>query len=106
MSERFINKTILTNLTMEIEITKITSKGQVVIPQRIRDKEKIIEGEHFFVYGNGDSIILKRTKRLEALENMKEFEKVFRSAWKTAKEKGVKKEDVAEEIKAVRKKEN
>lgn len=102
---RFINKNILTNLTMEIEITKITSKGQVVIPQGIRDKEGIKEGESFFVYGDGDSIILKRTKKLKASKNIKEFEKVFKNSWKTAKEKGITKEDVVEEIKAVRNKE-
>ena len=87
-------------------MTKITSKGQVVIPQGIRDKEGIREGERFFVYGDGDYIILKRTKKLEVLKNMREFERIFRSAWKTAKERGIKKEDVAEEIRAVRNKEN
>ena len=98
--KRFINKTILTILTMEIETTKITSKGQVVIPRDIREKEGIKEGEHFFVYGSGDSIILKRVKNLEAVKNIDEFEKVFRSAWKTAKEKGITGKDVTEVIRS------
>ena len=51
---------------MEIEITKMTSKGQVVIPQDVREEANIEEGEKFFVYISGDSIILKRTKNLKA----------------------------------------
>ena len=70
---------------MEIEITKITSKGQVVIPREIREKANIEEGEKFFVYFNGDSIILKRTRNLRSATSMKEFERVFKNAWKTAK---------------------
>ncbi len=102
MNETFINKTILTSLTMEIEITKMTSKGQVVIPQDIREKAEIEEGEKFFVYVSGDSIILKRTKDFKSAKSMEEFERVFKSAWKIAKSKGITKEDVEKEIKAVR----
>ena len=102
LTQTFINKTILTNLTMEIEMTKITSKGQVVIPQQIRDKAGIVEGERFFVYNNKDSIILKRAKELEASKDIKEFENVFKSMWKTAKERKITKKDIEEEIKAVR----
>ena len=47
--KRFINKTILTILTMEIETTKITSKGQVVIPRDIREKEGIKEKNNHFL---------------------------------------------------------
>jgi len=101
-TQTFINKTILTNLTMEIEMTKITSKGQVVIPQQIREKAGIAEGERFFVYNSEDSIILKRAKKLEASKDIKEFENVFKSMWKTAKERKITKKDIEEEIKAVR----
>ncbi|MCH7568190.1 MAG: AbrB/MazE/SpoVT family DNA-binding domain-containing protein [Nanoarchaeota archaeon] len=87
---------------MEIEITKITSRGQVVIPQEIREKARIKEGERFFVYISDDSIVLKRTKNLEAARSFKEFERVFKSAWKTAKARGITKKDVEKEIKDVR----
>jgi AbrB family looped-hinge helix DNA binding protein len=89
---------------MEIEITKITSKGQIVIPQEIREKAKIAEGERFFVYQKDDSIILKRTKKLEASEGIEEFERVFKSAWKTAKERGITRKDVKEAITETRRK--
>ena len=88
---------------MDIEITKMTSKGQVVIPQDIRKDKGIKEGEKFLVYDIGNSIILKRIKNLEKAKTEDEFEKVFNSMWKTAKPKGITKKDVAEEIKAYRK---
>jgi antitoxin PrlF len=101
--EKFINKTILTSLTMEIEITKITSKGQVVIPQNVREKIRVQEGERFFVYSSDDdSIVLKRTRNLEATDDFKEFDNVFKSMWRTAKAKKITRKDIAEEIKAVR----
>ena len=85
-------------------MTKITSKGQVVIPQTIRDKARVREGERFFVYISDDSIVLKRLKNLEATKDIKEFESVFKSMWKTAKTKRIMKKDIEQEIMAVRSK--
>ena len=39
-------------------------------------------------------------------EEIKKFERVFRDSWKIAKEKGIEKEDIAEEIKAIRNEKN
>nr|MBA4405237.1 hypothetical protein [Nanoarchaeum sp.] len=86
-----------------MEITKMTSKGQVVIPQGIREKKNIKSGEKFLVYGTDDSIILKRVKRLEEAKDIKEFERVFNSMWKTAKKRKITKKDVEKEIAAYRK---
>ncbi|MBI2632344.1 AbrB/MazE/SpoVT family DNA-binding domain-containing protein [Candidatus Pacearchaeota archaeon] len=83
---------------MNIEITKITSKGQVVIPQDIRQRNEIEEGEKFIVYDMDDSIILKRVKNLEKVRDTKELEKTFSSLWKTASSKNVGKEDIETEI--------
>ena len=91
---------------MDIEITKMTSKGQVVIPQSIRENNKVNEGEKFLVYEMDGSIILKRVKGLEKTKNMEEFDSVFKSMWKTAKNRGITKKDIAEEIKAYRKEKN
>lgn len=87
---------------MAIEITKLSSKGQVVIPQDIRKERKIKEGEKFIVYDVGDTIVLKRIKNIEAAKNMEEFEKTFESMWETAKKRKVTKEDIEAEIKAYR----
>lgn len=87
---------------MDIEITKITSKGQVVIPQSLRESKGIKEGEKFLVYDIGENIVLKRVKGLDKPKNINEFEEAFASMWKTAKKKGIAKKDIEQEIKAYR----
>jgi len=88
---------------MDIEITKMTSKGQVVIPQNVRKDKDLKEGERFLVYDIDDSIVLKRIKDLEKSKNIDEFEEAFASMWKTAKSRGLTKKDADKEIKAYRK---
>lgn len=88
---------------MVIEITKMTSKGQVVIPQEMREEKGIKEGERFIVYDLSDSIVLKMVKNLEAAKSIDEFEKAFRSTWVAAEKRGVKEKDAAAEIAAYRK---
>ncbi len=76
----------------------MTSKGQVVIPQDIRERKELEEGEKFIVYDTDDSIVLKRVKNLERVRDAKELEKVFGSLWKTARTKNVGEKDVESEI--------
>lgn len=102
-AKKFINKTNLTILTMKIEITKITSKGQVVIPKEIRKELGITSGERFIVYDTKDSVVLKRIKNLEEVKDPEEFEKTFSKTWKIAKEKRITRKDVEREIEAFRK---
>ena len=47
---------------MEIAITKMSSKGQIVIPMELRTD--IEEGEKLLIIKNGDRIILKKSKAL------------------------------------------
>ena len=88
---------------MNIEITKMTSKGQVVIPQEMRQEKGLKEGERFLVYDINDSIILKRIRNLEQTKDAGEFERVFAKTWKIAKSRGLTNKDVKEEIEAYRK---
>ncbi|MAG47591.1 hypothetical protein CL617_03220 [archaeon] len=83
---------------MDIDITKLTSKGQVVIPQEIREEKKLKSGERFLVYDTEDSIVLKRIKNLKEAKDIKEFEEVFAKTWKIAKSRNVTKKDVEKEI--------
>ena len=46
-------------MTEEPEVTTISEKGQVVIPQSIRKQLKIKPKNKFLVYGKDDTIILK-----------------------------------------------
>jgi len=53
---------------MEIAITKMSSKGQIVIPKEMR--EGIKEGDKLMIIKEGKQLILKRTEDLS--ENLKE----------------------------------
>jgi len=50
-----------------IDVTKISSKGQVVIPKPIRDSLKLMEGDRLIAYARGDLIIFKRLNGGESI---------------------------------------
>jgi len=62
-------------MTEEPQVTTISEKGQVVIPQSIRKELKIKPKNKFLVYGKGDTIILKK---LELLDLKKEWDNIFK----------------------------
>ena len=56
----------------EIEdMTKVSSKGQVVIPKEIRERLGILPGEKIIVITRGEEIVLKKARRLR-LEELSE----------------------------------
>ena len=61
---------------MEIQTTKMSSRGQVVIPQRVREIVQADEGTLFTIMGSKDTIVLKKIKAhsreslIRDLENM------------------------------------
>ena len=44
----------------EVTLTKLSSKGQIVIPKSLRTLLSLKSGEVFAVFGEGDTIILKK----------------------------------------------
>ena len=84
--------------TEESEVTTISEKGQVVIPQSIRKELGIKPKNKFLVYGRGDTIILKK---LELPSLKKEWENIFRLMDK--KSLKISDEEILKEIAAVRK---
>jgi len=50
-----------------IDVTRISSKGQVVIPKPIRDSLKLMEGDRLIAYARGDLIIFKRLNGGESI---------------------------------------
>lgn len=48
---------------MEIALTKMSSKGQVVIPSELREDMK--EGEKLIIIKHGNQLILKKTTELD-----------------------------------------
>ena len=77
----------------EVQVTTTSPKGQVVIPQEIREQMKIESGTKFAVYGRGDTIIFKKME----LPTVKDFEKLVKFGRNFAKEKGIKEKDVLED---------
>ncbi len=64
----------------QIDITKMSSKGQVVIPQELR--KGINEGDKLVVIRNNDQIILKKADKFDKnLEEDLEFARRTEEAW-------------------------
>ena len=83
----------------DVKLTKLSSKGQVVIPRHVRDELGLKEGETFAVVGKEDTIILKKV----VVPSSKEvFEKVHRWGTAFAKKKGLKEKDLQAAIKRAR----
>jgi len=79
---------------MDIETVKMSSKGQIVIPQDIREKLQAREGSLFAVIENKGSIVLKRIKTPSKEELIKEFKKMAEEGKKRAKKLGIRESDV------------
>ncbi len=78
--------------------TKMTSKGQVVIPEGIRKQLRLKAGSRFMVIGDKDVVILKEI----AAPSMREFDALIAEARRSAKRAGVKKSDVGRVVREVR----
>lgn len=78
--------------------TKMSSKGQVVIPENIRKRLKLKAGAQFVVVGDNDVVILKAISP----PSMKEFDQLISDARKQAKKVGLKKSDLSAAISKVR----
>jgi len=79
--------------------TKMSSKGQVVIPKKIRKRLKLKTGAQFVVVGDNDVVILKNITP----PSIEEFDELIKKARKTGKQAGLKKNDIKEAIMKVRK---
>ncbi len=83
----------------KIEITSMSSRGQVVIPLDIRENLGLREGEKFVVIGEDDTVILKKI----AMPTFKNFDKLIEKTQQFAKQRGITNADVEGAIKRARK---
>ena len=67
--------------TIDTEYTKTSSKGQIVIPAKIRRDLNINDGSLFAVTARDDTIILKKISSKISPEDMKTL-KLVEEAWK------------------------
>lgn len=81
-----------------IEVTKLSSKGQVVLPQAIRDRLRLQTGAKFVVIGEGDVVILKKLE-VPARGELKQLLKGSRAY---ARRVGLKQSDISTAIKQIR----
>ncbi|MFT5207801.1 MAG: AbrB family looped-hinge helix DNA binding protein [Candidatus Omnitrophota bacterium] len=57
------------------QITKLSSRGQMVIPQSLRNQLGLEEGQQFVVIGEGDTLIFKRME-MPTMDKMQKMLKV------------------------------
>lgn len=82
----------------EIATTKMSSKGQVVIPEDIRKRLGLESGSQFVVVGERDTVILKTISP----PKMEEFDKLIGDARRQARRVGLKRSDVKAAVSKVR----
>ncbi len=74
--------------------TKMSSKGQVVIPEDIRRRLKLKAGSQFVVVGKDDVVILKAISP----PSLGEFDALVVEARRQARQSGLKKSDITDAI--------
>lgn len=82
----------------EIATTKMSSRGQVVIPEDIRRRLGLKPGSQFVVVGEKDTVILKTISP----PTMKEFDRLITQARKQARSAGLKRSNIKETVAKVR----
>jgi antitoxin PrlF len=85
-------------MLMDLDMTRVSSKGQVVIPGLIRERLRLTGGTRLLVVGEGDTIILKKMSAATA-----DAETTLAAVRKKIREMGITRKDVSREIRAVRK---
>ncbi len=81
-----------------IATTKLSSKGQVVIPEEIRKQLGLQEGDQFVVVGQDDAVILKIIKK----PVLNEFDSLIDTARRQARDARLKRSDIGKAIAKVR----
>ncbi len=78
--------------------TRMSSKGQVVIPEEVRDRLGLKAGTQFVVVGNRDAVILKAI----SAPPVKEFNDLIVQARRQARRAGLRRSDVKSAVGKVR----
>lgn len=81
-----------------IATTKLSSRGQVVIPEEVRSRLGLQPGAQFVVVGEGDVVVLK----LVSAPDLDDLEALLAEARSQARRAGLKRSDVRAAIQEVR----
>ena len=78
--------------------TRMSSKGQIVIPESIRKQLNLKEGAQFIVVGEDDVVILKAITS----PSMDAFENLIKKARRQAKDAGLERADIEKAVSKAR----
>ena len=82
----------------DVVVTRMSSKGQIVVPKSLRDALGLDVGELFAMFGDEDTIILKRID----VPSKKEFDDILAWGEKYAKKKKITRKELEKAISDVR----
>ena len=82
----------------EFDVTKMSSRGQIVIPQELRERMNLEEGSKFAVVGMEDTIILKKLEP----PKWEDFDKAISNLRRFGKEKDVTEKKVEKAVRDIR----
>ncbi|HQN01411.1 MAG TPA: AbrB/MazE/SpoVT family DNA-binding domain-containing protein [Candidatus Hydrogenedentes bacterium] len=85
-------------MSKTIATTKMSSRGQVVIPETIRDQLKLAPGVQFAVFGQDDVVMFKIINP----PTTKEFAQLKRELQHQVRQNGLKQADIPKAIAKVR----
>ena len=81
-----------------VATTKLSSKGQIVIPEEVRNQLGLKAGDQFVVVGEGDAVILKTITP----PSIRDFDAIIEKARKQARATRMKRLDIVKAIAKVR----
>jgi AbrB family looped-hinge helix DNA binding protein len=80
---------------VEVSTTKISSKGQVVIPANVRKAANLRKGERILAIAIDDTVVLKKIVD-------KSFEETMKPVWNRVRQMGLSGEDISAIIEEAR----
>lgn len=83
---------------IRVETTTLSSKGQVVLPQDVRERLKLKDGDKFLVIAEADTVILKAIKPIPRAK----FAAMLKITKAAAKRTGITPKDLEAAISKVR----
>jgi AbrB family looped-hinge helix DNA binding protein len=83
---------------IQLEVTSVSSKGQIVIPTEIRKEMGLSEGTKLMVVTDGANLLLKPIFK----PKIELFKKLIKESRRFARENGLTKDDLKKAIKKVR----
>ena len=87
---------------MDVETTKMSSRGQVVIPENVRTLVSASEGTFFAVVGSGDTIVLKKISMPSKESLIKDLGKIAHEGRKRLESKGLRESDIPHMVQRAR----